>query len=346
MKQLKFITCCPDDTYYTWQVQLWLESLKRINQSEKAVVLLFLPSGRKPNRKWDRIRELYPEVEFNLYHDDNNDISSAYIPVYIPILRPYVMWRWMKENPEAKNWALFYCDSDILFTQKFNIDEFVNDNINYVSNTNSYISVDYFDSKIKDVKESRKDEYSQMDVFSMLGSLIGITREQGLENRYDSGGAQYILKNVDAEFWKKVMKDCIIIRRYLQTINDEFFENESRGFQSWCADMWAVLWNLWLIEGSKTKVIPEMDFAWATDPIEKLNTAPIMHNAGIVGEWVNLTPTKGYNAFYKGKYHQGADPTKDSHLKKVLEDPVAKGYCTYYYALKLDELKNKYNINY
>ena len=37
MKDLRFICAQPDDTYYTWQVHLWLESLKNIGQSDKAI---------------------------------------------------------------------------------------------------------------------------------------------------------------------------------------------------------------------------------------------------------------------------------------------------------------------
>jgi hypothetical protein len=32
MKDVKFVTACPDDTYYTWQVHLWLESLKDLGK--------------------------------------------------------------------------------------------------------------------------------------------------------------------------------------------------------------------------------------------------------------------------------------------------------------------------
>ena len=38
MKDLRFICAQPDDTYYTWQVQLWLESLKEIGEIDKAIV--------------------------------------------------------------------------------------------------------------------------------------------------------------------------------------------------------------------------------------------------------------------------------------------------------------------
>jgi hypothetical protein len=39
------------------------------------------------------------------------------------------------------------------------------------------------------------------------------------------------------------MNDCILIRTSW-SVNREFFADENSGFQLWCADMWAVLWNL------------------------------------------------------------------------------------------------------
>lgn len=136
------------------------------------------------------------------------------------------------------------------------------------------------------------------------------------------------------------MNDCIIIRVYLQKINKEFFESENKGFQSWCADMWAVLWNLWLRE-KEVKIADEMGFSWAPDPIEKLETHPILHNAGIVS-----TEMDGYKCFYKGKYHTGSDPSKDVFLEEILKDEKSMKRCTGYYTQRLKELFDKYNINY
>jgi hypothetical protein len=118
----------------------------------------------------------------------------------------------------------------------------------------------------------------------------------------------------------------------------EFFKDENSGFQSWCADMWAVLWNIWLRE-QETKVVPELAFAWATDPISKLDTHTIFHNAGIVGTEMN-----GYPCFYKGKYHQGSDPMRDLHLDAILNNEQSKKFCTWHYTEKLNQLKNKYNL--
>jgi hypothetical protein len=339
-RECKFMTCCPDDTYFTWQVHLWLDNLKQLGKSEDAVVLLFIPVNRMRNSKWNKIIELYPETTFKFYKDDKDEISRSMIPSYISVLRPWLMREWFKENPEYGKHAIFYCDSDILFTKGFNIDSFVDDDTNYLSDTNSYISITYFDNKRKEAIPERVEEFKEMDVFGMLGSLIGITREQGEKYKNDSGGAQYLMKNLDAKFWDKVMKDCMIIRAYLQRINKDFFKSENHGYQSWCADMWAVLWNLWFIDG-ETKVIPEMGFAWSTDQLTKLEDYPIMHNAGVTAPHMGKIPY-----FYKGKYHQGADPTVDPHLEEVLNNEVTKTKANWFYANALKELKQKYNLNY
>jgi len=337
MKDLKFICAQPDDTYYTWQVHLWLESLKNIGHSDKAIVLVYTPSFREKSDKWQKIADLYPEAQF-AYYKDSGDVSQQ-LGTYIPVLRPYVLMKYFQEHPEMTSKAVFYCDCDILFTDKFNIDAYIDDEINYLSDTNSYINASYFDSKIKDVLPEKLEEYKTRDILAELTSLIGINRQIAEANNEHSGGAQYFLKNVDANFWYKVMNDCIIIRKYLQHINKQFFANEDKGFQSWCADMWAVLWNLWL-KDHETKNIPEMEFSWASDPIEKVEKLGLFHNAGIISR------DMGYPAFYKGIYHTGKDPFKDTHLDVVYTDEQSKQHGTHYYVTKMFELKQKYNLNY
>jgi len=91
----------------------------------------------------------------------------------------------------------------------------------------------------------------------------------------------------------------------------------------------------------ETKVVKELDFAWATEPIEKLNSCTIYHNAGVTGKYMNDIPY-----FYKGAYHTGQNPLLDEHLETVINNEQSKKYCTWYYTNKLLELKNKYNINY
>ena len=213
MKDLKFICAQPDDTYYTWQVHMWLESLKEIGQIHNAIVLVYTPQKRLFNDKWDQITKLYPEAEFNFYKDEQGDLSNL-IGIYIPVLRPWLLWKYWSDRPEMSEHAVFYCDSDILWTDKFNIDEYIQDDVCYLSDTNSYINAQYFDSKVHQVLPEKLEEYKARDVLSEIGSVIGISRQLAEDNNENSGGAQYLLKNVDVSFWSKVMNDCILIRTF------------------------------------------------------------------------------------------------------------------------------------
>lgn len=338
MKKLHFLSVQPDDNYYIWQVHLWLESLRKIGYSDKAIVLLFIPSFREKNNSWQKLIDLYPESEF-VFYKDIDDVSKL-LGAYIPILRPYCLMKYFNEHPELKNEAIFYCDSDILFTENFNIDKYIDDDINYLSDTNSYINASYFDSKIKDVIPEKLEEYKERNILEETCSLVGINRNIAEKNNLHSGGAQYLLKNIDGEFWNKMMTSCIRIRIHLQNVNREFFKDENTGFQSWCADMWALLYGLWE-RNLETKIITEMNFAWSCDPIEKLSSNSILHNAGITDKMMG----GAYPAFYKGAYHTGNSPFDDPHLQTVLEDEKSKKHCTHYYTSKLMEIKEYYLNN-
>lgn len=344
MKNLKFICVQPDDLYFTWQVHLWLESLKSLNLSKNATVLIFTPSFREFDNvkfeKWKQIENLYPESNFVYYKGDEK--ITQMIPFYIPIIRPYCLYRYFSEHPELEKDAIFYSDCDVYFTDKFKIpEEYINNDINYLSDTNSYINASYFDSKRKDVMFSKLSQYDGIDVLEEVTNLVGINRSVAEINNLDSGGAQYLLKNINASFWEKMILDIFKIRSYLININNTYFENENKGFQSWCSDMWALLWGLWASDRT-TKVIPEMNFSWASDSIEKVQNIGIFHNAGIVSDNDNGIPM-----FYKGKYHIGTNPLDDiNHIELILNNEQSKQKGTYFYVQKLIKLKEIYNLNY
>jgi hypothetical protein len=336
-RELRFITACPLDTYFTWQVHLWLESLRNIGYSDKAIVLIFQPNSRV-NPKWDQIINLYPEAEFHFYTDDGR--VTPLLGTYIPILRPYLMSKYCEQFPDISDKAVFYCDSDILFTEKFNIDHLLDDDLIYGSDTNSYISASYFDSKIRDVLPDKLDQYKTIDVLNEAAKIVGITREVCEKNNLHSIGTQYLLKNTNKDFWENVFNKCIPLLMFLGEINKLFLENENKGLQRWTSDMWLVLWELWRL-GYETKVVPELNFAWAPDPLEKLETHTIFHNAGITGNYLY-----SYPCFYKGAYVGGQNPLLDPHLDVVLNHPESKKHCTWYYADKLKSLGEKYKLKY
>lgn len=346
-KELIYITCCPIDTYFSWQVLLWLQSLKDVGESDKAHVLLYHPKGREVPKEWSKIEQLFPEVRIKKYEDVT---LRNLLPLYIPVLRPFLMSNYLAENPELCNKAIFYCDSDVLFTRKVDVDKYLDDDASYLSDTVGYIGAEYIQGKKKDVLPKKAKEFEKRDILDEMCKLIGVSKEVAIANQSSSGGAQYLLKGTDAKFWEKVMKDCIVIKLHLDAVNRQFFENGNIGYQSWCADMWAVLYNLWH-RGYETKVVPEMNFAWATDPIEKLQDVAILHNAGVTNE-ENLRSTQkgpdGKNlvvnapAFYKGKFVNGTSPWHNmGYLYNILTNEYSKKYCTHYYTDFLIKQKDK-----
>ena len=277
MRQLHYITCCPTDKYFLFQVGAWLANLEELGEIERAHVLLYHPKGRQEHDGWEIMKEMFPKATIKVYED------SALFPLislYIPIIRPYLMSNYMAQRPELAKEAIFYCDSDILFVEKPKLEDYLQDDVCYLSDTVSYIGSDYIVGKYKQAKQGMQEELKDKNVLKELCSIVGIDEQTALNNNLNSGGAQYLIKDMGAEFWKKVLKDCISIKVHLDDVNKHFFVDGNTGYQSWCADMWSVLYNLWYFK-KETKVIKEMDFAWATDPIQKLDNVAILHNAGI-----------------------------------------------------------------
>lgn len=331
------ITCQPDDQYFIWQNHLYIESCLEQGFTEDQIhILLYKPTYRQYNTNWEKLKEFYPKLNIFVYEDKG---VQQFLGIYIPILRPHILWQHFEAFPGLENKTIIYTDCDILWTDGLDIKKFFDDEKCYVSDASSYMNYSYFLSKEKQVIPEKLEEYKSEDVIQHLCNIVGIKKQTLIDNNNNTGGVQYILKNVSSDFWKKVEKDTLAIRTYLLNMNKVFYKSENEGWQSWCADLWAVQYNLWFRD-QKTKVVDELAFAWAPDPIKKLETHSILHNAGITGTEM------GHPVFYKGKYHLGQDPTKDPHLDVVLTNEKSQNYCTWYYAKKLDELRNKYKLNY
>lgn len=328
----------PTDIYFIWQVHLYVESSINAGFEEENIhVLLYSPKGRTVSNKWDELKKIYPKLKLFIYEDKG---VSQYIGVYIPVLRPHTLWQHFLAFPELEKKTIVYTDCDIQWTEQLDIAKFFNDEYCYISDAKSYLNVDYFNSKERDVLPLKLEEYKKRDILKEVCDIVGVDKQVVIDNNNNTGGVQYILKNVTAEFWKKVEKDVINIRVHLMNVNKQFFANENKGFQSWCADLWAVLYNLWYYK-KEVKAVKEMDFAWASDPIDRISQVGIFHNAGVVGDTLN-----GYPAFYKGKYHTGNNPINDPHLQEILKNEQSQKWCTWWYTKKLWDLYEKYKINY
>jgi hypothetical protein len=108
-------------------------------------------------------------------------------------------------------------------------------------------------------------------------------------------GAQYLMKNINYEFWDRVEADSELLYRDITQLNNQIKQTTPmyHELQIWCADMWAVLWGAWRL-GYNTICHPNFDFSWGTSTQDDYYKMNIMHNAGVVNSMSGL--------FYKAEY--------------------------------------------
>jgi hypothetical protein len=333
MKELRIITAQPNDLYFCWQLRVQLHNLRKHGLSDKYTALIWHHDDRANKEvffdEWNQLINDYPEAEFVTYEDKSGELQRLIKMMnYIPLLRPWLLSKFFTDRPEMKYRTILYMDSDVVFTKKPNFDRLLEDNICYLSDTKSYIAASYFDSKDKDVIPELLKEYQDIDILEELVKEFGLTRIMAEEREEGSGGAQYLLKNIDAAFWQDVFQGCIKVLINLRSVNRRFFESENKGFQSWCADMWSILFNLWRRD-IKTDCPWEMDFCWATDPIGKWDQVQIYHDAGATSRNVN-------NAIL---FHK-REATYINNLRTPFQDDwsdVSDQYCSKNYVKEIQE---------
>lgn len=334
MKALEIITVVPGDLYFASEVEILINNLKKYGYSDKLSVLIESDTAFKWKDYWIKMSNRYSEVKFFFYY--TGEVRNLK-QIYPPVIRPNILKQHFKAYPELKDKAIFYIDSDIIFTKQFDFSPYLDDDINYISHTD-YISAEYFDSKDKGVFPFKIKQYSNVDVLNDCCKIVGISRKVAEDNQENTGGCQYILKNITSEFWAKIEQDCVTLRIHLQNINNIYFTSEKSGFQSWCADMFALLWNLWF-NNAETRCPRKMDFCWATQRIEEWDNYSIYHNAGVVGKYMNLDDRqrKMYNkaeVVFRDNIFTPFDIMKQDH------DNIDPGYCDYNYLSEILAIKN------
>jgi hypothetical protein len=277
---MKFLLAQPSTMYYAWQMEILLCNMIDIGVNLNDVEIV---CGGKRTMEWDKLAYRYA-ARFFFY--ENNSKSN-----YPSIVRPHILHKHFAQFPSLQEEAIFYIDCDVVFLQPLTwIEKYLKDNTIYLSDTKWYIGYSYFKSKEKGFDMDKE----LMDLCSKINLPFDLLKQ--FDN--DSGGAQYILKGIDASFWLEVEQDCHTIYNFFnyninQSLNRRFFNSENEGIQSFCSDMWAVLWNCWK-RNKQTKIIKDLDFAWPAFGIQDKERFYILHNAGVVDDSQPI--------FYKGNY--------------------------------------------
>ena len=326
MKNILFVSAQPDVPYFIWQIKLYVHNFieKGINPNKIHVVLGLVQGNTKPSKQSEELKELGVNVHYF--------VDERVKKHYIPSIKPYLISKWIQSNPEFGK-LFFLHDADIIFRDLPNFEELLNDNTCYLSDTIGYIGYDY----IMDCcgrYEQKHPNTEKGQLISEMSEVIGVDVDIIKTNQKNSGGGQYLIKNSNCELWDKIYKDSIKLYDQMLNYQKRFPINPGQ-IQFWTAEMWALLWNLWMY-GFETKITDEMSFSWATDDIKKYEQHPILHMAGVTD---NLKTTK----FYKGDYIN-MDP-----ILKMRENPnhfdyINKDSSTIKYMENMKSYIQKYNI--
>lgn len=260
---MKYILCQPAITRFKWELEVCLTNLKSLGI--KDIVLLFSDHDSSIPIYFE---EKY-NVEVHVYKDDRDDKE------YIPSIKPYLWWKYLEEDSSREDDRYFYLDSDVIFTKKINLRKMPSkQDVWYCSDCNHYLNLDY----IRSCKNGEQ-------ILTEMAKIVNVTVESLETINNNSGGAQWILKSPKAIYWEKVYRDSNRLYRYFKGVDSTI--------QKWTAEMWAQLWNL-MYFNIGPKAHDELNFCFATDPMEKLKTVKILHNAGVTEKDIKL--------FFKGKY--------------------------------------------
>lgn len=257
---MKILIATFDHPYYLWQCLVQINNFMKYGYDEDTVYII---SSSNPSIILKSMMNCSKiKSKFYIYKDER--IGCKY-PV---TLRHHILEKFYIDNPEYEKETILLTDPDVVFTKKLDFSKMENDDFWHFSDTRSYISSKYI-------------KYYSEKLFEEMCKIVGVSPKEISDNDDNAGGAQYIMKGITSEFWKKCNKDSEKLYNYMNETKNIY--NKNGEIQSWTADMWAILWN-GIYFGHKIRVTKDLDFCWSVDNIKRWNETYIFHNAGIPGD--------------------------------------------------------------
>lgn len=272
MQDLIYVCAQPSTFYYAWQIDAMLYSFSK-NGVILSNVHIVSSISKEASSHFKLVENKWSKrgVLFEYYKDTRSN------PAYISSIRPHILTKHWQKHPELVSKHIFYHDCDIALSKPIpNLLDKLNSDKCHLSDTINYIGAKYIESKENNILEK-------------MCAIIDIDIELVRSREDSSGGAQYLMKpGIDITFWEDVYKHseklfddisrwCTICKRQ---------DPDWHELQIWCADMWAVLWNLWK-RGYDTVVDKDLDFAWGTSRIGEWERTAIFHNAGVTASGID-----------------------------------------------------------
>jgi len=256
-----FICAQPATIFYAWQVEVMLDSFIRNGIPQKNIHVI-CSKGGDYYEGWGKMLPKYQDATFSFYTDTRENSSDVFS------IRPNLLKQHWQKNPHLKDESVFYTDCDIVLTKEINWTQFEHDDVWYGSDCIDYISADPILARGEDLLDK-------------ICSIVDMDKDVVKDNRKNTIGAHYILKNIDSNFWEKVEIDTIKLFNEVPDINEaKKKEDDSYSEVPIYGDMWSLLWNGWK-NGFKTQCHPDLSFCWAPRGILEYERHSIFHNAGI-----------------------------------------------------------------
>lgn len=264
-----FINAQPDEYYFFWQLEILIFNFQTqgINLNNVHILIGY---QKDPGLSVDfkEFKKKYPKANIFVYEDTRQSKR------YKSSLRPHIIAKHFEQYGDLVNDVIFYHDSDIVFLKLPNFNILSQGETWYASATRGYIGAQSIIGA------------GGINLFANMCKIVGIHPEMVLANNDHAGGAQYVIKNVNAKFWYKLETDCEKVYSLLETAESTFHLNDGPSnvpfVEKWFTDMWVLWWNA-LAKNIKFEVHEELEFCWATSPVEQLYKVNILHYTGDTG---------------------------------------------------------------
>lgn len=291
---MKILIATFDHNYYLWQCLVQINNFMKYGYDSDTVYII--ASSNPSSVLKSMMNNPKIKSKFFIYKDERQNVN------YPVTLRHHILEKFYRENPEYEKETILLTDPDVVFTKKLDFTNMINDEYWHLSDTRSYISSRY----IKRVSEK---------LFIEMCNIVGVSPKEIESLDDNAGGAQYLMKGINAEFWKKCHDDSEKLYNHMNDTKKIY--NKYGEIQSWTADMWAILWN-GVYYGHKIKINKDMDFCWPTENIKRWDETYIFHNAGIAGDSETHFSKITYQTSPFNKYlHSNDDNCTYMYIKEI-----------------------------
>lgn len=303
---MKVLCVCPDKQQFLWGVSLLVTSC--IENGFEPEDIIILSYGDEEEKFYEFCKSY--GIQAHHYED-----TRKYF-LYGSSIRPYLIHKFLSDDPKREKEDYFYVDSDIILTREIDFSLIPYDGNHWYG---SYVS-EY--ASMKNLKGSQNhDEY--------LAEIVGIDVDnEWFVRLYDEmPGAQWVLSQPKAELMWDVYIYCEKLYTYLKTF---VIPGETDRTDSWLSDMF-VLPTVAIKHGIEPRVSDDMYFTLSDDTVEDFYKYPIYHDSGI-----SLTEARKLGIFHKRIW------IKESPIGKT--HVINPAFCGYKYVEKMKEIDNKTKI--